>query len=256
MFYIVSKLLSWLLYPFYWIVFLFLLSIFIKSNRFKFGLRLSSIILFFIFGNRAILNGVYTWNETQPLSQESIKDPYPYAVVLGGGFAQFNPRFPDRIMFRDHINRLTESMELFQSGKIKKLIISGGQGSLSSNQQIEAQYVRSFLLENNWPDSSILIEPTSRNTFENARNVKSILDSLKVNAPILLITSAMHMPRAQACFKKQGIAFTAYPADYRQRDQLGWSNYFIPELSCFDEWQAVIKEWIGIVAYRIKGYID
>jgi len=255
MFFIASKLLIGILNPFHWVIIGLLISLIIKSPRSKLQWRIAVIILFLFFGNRALINAVYIRIEPQPLAQDKIIQSYSFGILLGGGFAHLNPRFPDRIIFRDHINRLTESMELFQSGKIKKLILSGGDGSLSSKKELESQNILTFLLENNWPDSAILVESKSRNTYENARNVKHILDSLQVKESVLLITSALHMPRAQRCFAKQGIHFISYPADYRQRNQLGLLGYLVPDISCFDEWQSIFKEWIGIIAYRMKGYV-
>lgn len=255
MVYFASKLLIVLLHPFHWVVGGLLWSLIIKSQGWKRFFRLGSFFLFLIFGNRGLINAIYTSIEPLPLSQDKITTTYPYGVLLGGGFARFNPSFPDRIIFGDHINRLTESMELYHSGKIKKLIISGGDGSLSPKKEIESQNIKTFLAENNWPDSSLVVEPNSRNTYENARNVKQILVSLQIKEPILLITSALHMPRAKGCFVKQGIVLIPYPADYLQRDSLSAGDYLFPDLSCFGEWQAIIKEWIGFLAYRIRGYV-
>jgi len=63
------------------------------------------------------------------------------------------------------------------------------------------------------------------------------------------------MPRAKGCFVKQGIEIISYPADYLQRNRLSPGDYLIPDLSCFSEWQAIIKEWVGTIVYRIKGYV-
>jgi uncharacterized SAM-binding protein YcdF (DUF218 family) len=255
MYYFASKLVMIFLHPFHWVVGGLVLSILVKSRGWKRVFRFGSLLIFLIFGNRGLINAVYTSIEPLPLSQDKITGPYPYGILLGGGFARINPSFPDRIFFGDHINRLTESMELYHSGKIKRLIISGGDGSLARKKEAEALNINTFLSENNWPDSALVIEPDSRNTFENARNVKQILDSLQVKEPVLLITSALHMSRARGCFVKQGIELKPYPADYLQRDGLGLADYLIPDLSCFSEWQAVIKEWVGTLVYRIKGYV-
>ena len=266
MYHLASKLLTFLLHPFNWIIALFLLSMLVRSPRFKKRIRIFSLFLFMVFGNRALINSVYQWIEPQPLLQETITAPFEYGVVLGGGFAGLNKRLPDRIQFNDHINRLTEGMELIGSGKVDKLILSGGEGGLQRDKEAESLLSFSFLREINWPDSTILTETTSRNTYENARNVKRMLDSLGAlapganapgaNAPILLITSALHMPRAAACFRQQGISFTPYPADYQQWEKVPLPQYFFPQLRCFDEWRAIFREWVGMAVYRLKGYAE
>lgn len=255
MFHYVSKLLSFLLSPYYWIVAGILLGVLLKNKKIKRIGFVLAFAIYLIFGNRAILNQIYKGFEYKPLFQDQIKTPFEYAVVLGGGFASFNPSFPDRIQFRNHVNRLTECMELYQSGKIKRVIASGGAGGIGRVKNIEANNIETFLKENNWPDSSILIDSKSLNTYENALNSKKILDSLHFHGPVLLITSALHMHRALATFKKQGINTIPYPADYEQRGKMEYLEYLEPSTECLGEWQALLREWVGYQVYRMKGYL-
>ena len=212
-------------------------------------------IIYFIFGNSALLNLAYKAIEPAPFFQFNITTPYEYGVVLGGGFVAFDESLPDRIIFNESANRLTESLELFYSQKIKNLIISGGAGGIGREKNIEAVHVRSFLREIQFPDSALIIESASKNTYENGVFVKQILDSLKYNGTILLITSAVHMPRAMAVFKNQGINAMAYPADYEQKSKLEYIDYIVPGTHNLYEWQLIFKEWVGFQVYKIKGYI-
>ena len=239
MFHLFSKILSLVISPYNWIVVSFLLSFVFKKQRVKFVLRIGALIGFLIFGNRALINQVY----------KSIEP------ALGGGLAHSNHNFPDRIFFNDHINRLTECMELVQSGRVNKVILSGGVGGLSRFRDIETDHMKTFLVENNWPDSTILVEANSRNTYENALEVKKILDSLHCTLKILLITSAVHMSRAEGCFRKQGIPLDTYPADYQQKDKLEYLEYINPDTKALGEWQALIHEWVGSLVYKWKGYL-
>ena len=255
MFHFLSKILSFVIAPYHWILLCVLLAFFIKNPKAKRKLGFLAILLYMIFGNRALINSMYSLMEPAPLFQQNIITPYEYGVVLGGGFAYSNANFPDRVFFRDHINRLTEAMELYHTGKIRKIILSGGVGGLSRFKDLETEHIKSFLLENNWPDSVILVESTSRNTMENAKNTKAILDAKNYNNKILLITSALHMPRAAACFKKQGMPFDAYPADYQQKDKVELLQFILPGMDVVGEWHAVFHEWIGTMVYRWKKYI-
>ncbi len=217
--------------------------------------RCIGISLFFILGNRGIINLAYKAYESKPVYQNTILTPYDYGVILGGGFAHKQKYLPDRIIFKDHINRLTEAMELYASGKIKKIIFTGGIGGLTRIKDLEANDVKEFLEELKWPDSSLIIENKSRNTYENAIFTKAILDSIGFQGKILLITSAAHMPRAERCFKKAGVHFDVYPADYQYREQLDYLEYILPNIACFYDWEQLIKEWIGTQVYSWKGYL-
>ena len=244
-----------ILSPYYWIVFLLLVGVFSKNKLLKKKSFWVATIIYFIFGNSALLNLAYKAIEPAPFFQFNITTPYEYGVVLGGGFVAFDESLPYRIIFNEIANRLTESLELFYSQKIKNLIISGGAGGIGRVKNIEAVHVRSFLREIQFPDSALIIESASKNTYENGVFVKQILDSLKYNGTILLITSAVHMPRAMAVFKNQGINAMAYPADYEQKSKLEYIDYIVPGTHNLYEWQLIFKEWVGFQVYKIKGYI-
>ncbi|MEO5583711.1 MAG: YdcF family protein [Saprospiraceae bacterium] len=246
---------SFVFSPYQWIIWSLILSFIFKRRGLKIGLRWFALFVFLVLGNRGLINSVYKSIEYHPLMQQNIQGAYPYAVVLGGGFARSNGLFPDRVFFGRHINRLTEAMELVQSGKVKKIILSGGIGGLSRFKDQEMEQVKTFLIENQWPDSIILLETKSKNTHENALFTKQILDSLNVHSGILLITSATHMGRAEGCFRKQGIDLDAYSADYMQRDKLEYLDYIMPDIECLGEWEAIYREWVGRIVYKWKGYL-
>ena len=52
------------------------------------------------------------------------------------------------------------------------------------------------------PESAMLLDNTSLNTYQNAVNVKTILQKEHLTGPLLLVTSAKHMPPSMAIFKK------------------------------------------------------
>lgn len=255
MFHLLSKILMFILSPYYWIVFLLLFGVFSKNKLRKKKSFWAAAVIYFIFGNSALLNIAYKAIEPLPFFQFHITTPFEYGVLLGGGFVAFDESLPDRIIFNESANRLTESLELFYSQKIKNLIISGGAGGIGRVKNIEAVHAQTFLGEIQFPDSALIIESKSKNTYENGVFVKQILDSLKYDGTILLITSAVHMPRAMAVFKKQGINAMAYPADYEQKSKLEYTDYILPGTHNLYEWQLIFKEWVGYLVYKLKGYI-
>jgi uncharacterized SAM-binding protein YcdF (DUF218 family) len=104
-------------------------------------------------------------------------------------------------------------------------------------------------------ETDILIENQSRNTHENALFSKKIMEEKYSNATCLLLTSAWHLPRAQRCFDKCGLKTTAFPVDFWAKPfQLQPSQVFQPDSDAFQKWDFLIKEWVGLVVYRMKGY--
>lgn len=255
MFHILSKILTGLLNPYHWIVFFLFVGVITKNKNWKKKSFWAAIFIYFIFGNSALLNFAFKAIEPAPLFQNEIITPFEYGVVLGGGFVALNESLPDRIIFNESANRLTESLELFYSNKIKKLVISGGAGGIGRIKNIEALHAQTFLKEIHFPDSALIIEADSKNTYENGVFVKKILDSLQYNGSVLLITSAAHMRRSLAVFKKQGIKVVPYAADYDQKSKLEYIEYIFPSANNLNKWQSLFKEWVGYLVYKIKGYV-
>ena len=74
----------------------------------------------------------------------------------------------------------------------------------------------------------------------------------------LLVTSAWHMPRAMAAFRKAGFQVEPWPVDYRTA---GWSDAF--HLFPFEspaqglrQLDLAVHEWLGLLAYRLSGRSD
>lgn len=84
-----------------------------------------------------------------------------------------------------------------------------------------------------------------------------MMDSLHLRPQdCLLVTSAFHMRRAVACFEKQDIAMDYFTCDFRARPRtFKFDLLFIPKLEAVIIWQRLIKEWVGMLAYKIAGYI-
>jgi uncharacterized SAM-binding protein YcdF (DUF218 family) len=96
--------------------------------------------------------------------------------------------------------------------------------------------------------SRIVLEDQSRNTYENAVFTAQLAGINKHNR-WLLVTSAWHMPRAMATFEKAGWNVTAYPVDFRTGNNTPLTRYSL--VMGADHWQLVLRETIGLAAYRL-----
>ena len=106
-------------------------------------------------------------------------------------------------------------------------------------------------------EQDIIIENKTRNTYESAVAVKKIIDSLQYKAEdCLLITSAFHMRRSLACYRKAGLNVESFTTDFYARAwQFFLASLFVPSLQSFIIWEKLLKEWTGFVAYKLAGYI-
>ncbi len=112
------------------------------------------------------------------------------------------------------------------------------------------------------PKTVILQDPISRNTHENAVNTKQIMDSQGIKR-ILLVTSAMHMPRSLMIFKKVGVEAIPAPTDFlsSQQNIQEMSNTTegkilnaLPEAERLRNTTRALKEYVGIFFYRLRGW--
>jgi len=108
-----------------------------------------------------------------------------------------------------------------------------------------------------------LQEPNSLNTYENAVEVKKILQAKGIQR-ILLVTSALHMPRSLAIFQKQGIDTIPAPTDFlvtnQEIQEVNSSPQatllnVLPDSDRLQQTTRAIKEYVGLVIYRLKGWL-
>jgi len=250
LFFILSKLLYFLLDPMNWIIIGSLCWLIFRKWKRRKQLAWTIMVLFFVFGNSYLYKAiVLSW---QPAVTNKLpKETYEAAVLLSGMTYSDQKK---QIYFGGTSDRFIQAARVYYTGHARKIIVSGGDGSLSQERPKEAFFLRQQLMDLKIPDSNIVVEPTSRNTFESATACKHIIDSLHIQQPILLITSAIHMRRALACFKRQGIDAVPYASNFEAVDNpFSLSSLLIPELGTINRWHALIKEVVGLQVYKWTG---
>ncbi|MEB3212858.1 MAG: YdcF family protein [Leptolyngbyaceae bacterium] len=191
-------------------------------------------------------------------------DPMPIAdaiVVLGGAI---RPELPPRpwIDLKDAGDRPLYAAQLYLAGKAPLIIMSGGRINWKNGGPPESSDMATLAEAMGVPAEAILEDPTSLNTYENAVNVKQILERENLNT-ILLVTSAIHMPRSLKIFEKLGIEAIAAPTDYRVAQRSPDANEtwraqlvnVLPSVERLDYSTRAIKEYIGLVIYRLRGWL-
>ena len=248
MFYITSKLLAFLSQPIIWVFILLTGSLIFKTKRRT--LLIYAISFFWVFSNGFLADKASRAWEPSPKLISSLTHNYKYGIVLGG-YSSYNKEI-QHIDFKDSGDRLISAIELYKLGKIEKIIISGGNGELINNGMKESEWSKSFLINMGIESKDILLEKSSRNTMENAKNTANLM-GIYINQKSLLITSAGHMKRAKFCFNKNNFNIDCYPTDITNSDITLTVDYlFIPNIDALVKWEDLIHEWIGYIVYRIK----
>ncbi len=255
MFFLLSKLLLFVISPFFWFSIAFLGALFLKREKWKSICKWTSVGIFFFFTNSFVFLkfcGLWEIHGT-PVSQVK---KYDVGIVLTG-MAEYNNDL-QLLSIRRGADRIWQAITLYHQGKIQKILISGDNGYVSNRGLHEAAQLKEVLVHWKIPEKDIITEEISRNTYENAVESKKILDRsyphMKNN---LLITSGKHMRRARACFEKAGLECDTYSTDLYTgpSDTYYWDQYLIPDVSNFSEWHQLLKEMVGYLVYDMTGYI-
>lgn len=253
MFFLFSKILSFLISPLTWILGLILWGLITKlPNRKRFCLILAMIVAY-LFSNEFLLNEALRKWEVQPVSFEKTENA-DYVVVLGG-FSNFN-KTAARSQLSPSGDRIWQALQLYKQKKVKKILITGGSGKLLRQEEIEADKIRDFLITLKVPSTDIVVESVSRNTHENAQFTGEWLKKHDPEASCILITSAWHMKRAIGCFKKEGVQVKPYATDVRSKERRYDVDILLnPTAASMFSWEALIKEIVGYGTYWVTGYV-
>jgi len=255
MFFILAQIFSFLTTPFTWIVALILLAFFLKNKKWSRRCLIYAVVVTLFFSNSFISDeAVRLWEYPITLDNEMAAS-YDVGIVLGGGMITIDAQ-TKRMTFRNNVDRVLQAVELYKEGKIKKMLFSSGSGSLVYRDMLESALLKKYLVSIGIPDSVILVDSLSDNTYQNAVNSAEILKKDCPNGKYLLITSSIHMNRAVGCFKKAGIAVTPYSTDKKTGKRIfDFKHYFIPSVEALIAWDSLIHEVVGYLMYAVCGYL-
>ena len=173
-------------------------------------------------------------------------------VILGGALNPDLTMARGQIAIGNEAERFTEVAAIARRYPSARIVFSGGTGSIAPDALPEARYVKPLLESFGIPASRITLEDRSRNTEENARFSKELVQP-RPGERWALVTSGIHMPRAVGCFRRAGFEVEAYPVDYRTYGPgrlLFFNGRLADGLSHTD---AAIREWVGLVVYWLTG---
>ncbi|MCO7636759.1 YdcF family protein [Pseudomonas sp. S 311-6] len=173
-------------------------------------------------------------------------------VVLGGQTANGRPNWFLPELPRQKPSRTARAAEIYLAGRAPYVLPSGGaaEGTVS-----EAEGMAQMLRQQGVPREALLLETASRNTYENAHLTTRVLHQHNLKS-VLLVTSALHMPRSVATFDKQGVTVIPAPAAPQivQPEDCGALWAWMPNRRAFDASRSIIKEYIGLAVYQLRGW--
>ena len=133
-----------------------------------------------------------------------------------------------------------------------KLFIVGGSGDPFNRSLSDARVLRTFALEFGLTDEQVLTEEVSRNTYESAVKATEILRTGHYR-DLVLVTTALHMPRAAATFHKQGLFPDLYPVDFQSAREGITVLHLFPSTRTLDVMTYAVHELVGLVMYHLQA---
>ena len=257
MFFALSKIIDFILLPICWIFILSLISLLSKYEKSRRRSLLALLIILTLFSNPWFVNRLYVSYE-QPTITLLKNENYTWGIVLGGGMIRPNDEQSNKINVGETADRFIQPILLYKAGKIKKILITGGNtsiGKIKMDKGHETHDVKQLMIAMGVKPKDIYMETKARNTRENATYSAQLLKNYLKNEEMLLITSAMHMPRSIRCFEKAGFKIKAYPVDKKgSHNESGILDLITPSDQNLSRTSQLIREISGLIIYTIMGY--
>ncbi len=253
---LITKLISILVVPpglFFTLIFLgMVIRIrFYRSGQVFFYTGLISLILISIplvgstLVNIAQENSALTNEQLNTVSAKAI-------VILGGGRYRDAPEYQSK----DTVSRYT--LERCRYGtylqrKLKLPILVSG-GSVYGGRVSEAALMKQ-VIENSFIGVAHWVEDKSRTTYQNAiYSYKMLNSNNNKNTNIILVTHALHMPRAVEAFEHAGFIVTPAAMGFHISDTQKFYMKIFPRINSAKISAQVFHEWLGRLWYRLRYY--
>jgi len=254
MFFHVSKIITFLIDPLFAILVLLFVFIIRGTRRWKSRLIFLMIFAALYLGTTGLVANRLMFS-LEHLVPPSAAGPKYDAVIVLSGMTGIQKQDTRQIEFSGAVDRILIGMQLLRENRAERMIISGGDGSLTQRQRPEAELLRDFAIQWGIEPMRIFIDTTSRNTYENAVRTADMAKGLKLGRS-LLITSAFHMFRAWGCFQKAGLSVDGLPVDVLAEVEFTDVRKRLPASGSLEKTNQVIHEVVGIFVYRLTGRAD
>ncbi len=256
MFFVLSKTLGILLLPTNFLIGIGLLGAILLATRWALlGRKLltAAIVMLAICGFSPLGNWLLYPLESRFPAWDATQGAPDGIVILGGSIDPDRSAAHGVAVYAGAVDRILAGAALAHRYPNARIVFSGGNANLIADDAAkEADYALSVFESLGIPKARLIMERRSRNTQENAAFSKAAADP-KAGERWLLVTSAYHMPRSVGLFRAAGFAVEPYPVDWRIG---GYGDLVTPSIFAVEGLQrtdAAIREWMGLIAYRISG---
>lgn len=229
-----------------------LLAGLLRWRRIRTGMvALSALVLF-----------VTLFTSTGSVLLQALEDRFPRAalpsggpgciVMLGGGVEAEVIAARGGFEMNQAGDRFVETLRLARDFPEARILVSGGDGSLSGRYEGDAAVAARFFDAFGIAPERLIRETGSRTTFENVTETKALLAENGLSG-CLLVTSAFHMPRSVGLFRKAGLDVLPWPTDYRTTGEARLALDVTQPSTNSQLTTTALREWTGLLLYRLAG---
>jgi uncharacterized SAM-binding protein YcdF (DUF218 family) len=249
--FVFSKIIGILLNPLLWVVLFTITAWFTKNTGRKRQTAGLALILMLFFTNSWVIRNLMLRYQANPKPM-AVGEQYSAGILLGG-LVDYDESYK-RGFFNQTSDRFIQTVRLYKEGHIRKVIVSGGNAIFAGDDFREADFLVENLLSMGVLKEDILSEREAINTIENSRLTHRITDSLQLQGPFVLITSAFHMPRAMKIFANEGMQVRPFPCAYLAlpSDKRFGLMSLVPSGNALSLWNVYLKEQVGNLFIRLQ----
>lgn len=255
MFFVLSKTIGIMLLPANFLIGIGLLGAMLLMTRLgRFGRKLliASVVLLAICGFSPLGDFLLYPLEARFPPWDPARGAPDGIIVLGGAIDADLSASHGKAVFTRAADRVVEAAALARQYPKARIIYSGGSANLIDVDAREADFAAALFERLGVAKDRLMMERRSRNTRENAEFSKQ-LAAPKSGERWLLVTSAFHMPRSIGIFRKVGFPVEPYPVDWRTGESGDLLNFSPFALDGLERTEIAVREYLGLVAYRISG---
>jgi uncharacterized SAM-binding protein YcdF (DUF218 family) len=262
MFIYLSKLLPLFVYPTGFACLLILAALLLRRPAWRRATLILALVVLYLGSNSWVALGLARSLEWRYFPPRDL----PHAsviVVLGGGTRSASPPRP-MAEVGEGGDRVIYAAWLYRQGAAPNILLSGtGVDWLALD--LDSTGDMATLIElMGVPPGVLWFDTASQNTHESAVNCRQLLAQKGIQQ-IILVTSATHMPRSVALFEHEGLQVIPAPTDYivtqdsfkklRSGNLAAWLYHLLPSVDNLGITTLALKEYFGIVIYKLQGWI-
>lgn len=180
--------------------------------------------------------------------------PSADAIVALGGMVSSRWGNPREFEWGESVDRFEEAVKLLRAGKAPVVVFTGARTPWTLGEENEGERLRRAAIEHGAPPERVVVTGTVDTTAAEAEAIRKLAQERRWRR-VILVTSAMHMPRAMLLFRRAPVDITPYPVDYRQRspgEALSLLS-FLPQAAALAKTDAALREHLALAYYRLSS---